>query len=200
MHNQNLATPQSSNITGSNNMPSATQTGASAHNQNSLNSVTGSGANSGIGKSGGHMHRRFPSRYFNSNKERPLFLRNQNHTSNHNGQNLNNHSQTDYNNNNGSGGNNKYASSLKSNSGGQYNSNRSNTPNSSHSHTSGQNTKAVNTNTVGMGVGGSSGVASLAVSVAEHGMPSPQGSFDNATSGGKMITQVSKRFNKMFKN
>nr|XP_036228512.1 uncharacterized protein LOC106624858 isoform X2 [Bactrocera oleae] len=185
MQNQNLTTPQTSNNNGGNNMSGNTHT---THNQNSHNSVNSGGANSGSGKNGGggggHMHRRFPSRYFNSNKERPLFLRNQNNTNNPNVQSLNNnHNQTDYNNNSGSVGN-KYASSLKSNSGGQYNSNRSNTPNSTHSHTSGHNTKAVNKNTPGMG----NGVGSLAVSVAEHGMPSPQANFDNANGGGKMIT------------
>ncbi|XP_011179954.1 uncharacterized protein LOC105210596 isoform X3 [Zeugodacus cucurbitae] len=195
MQNQNLTTPQSNNMNGNTNMSSATHAISSAHSQNSNNSATGGGgggsANSGSGKSGGgggggHMHRRFPSRYFNSNKERPLFLRNQNNANNPNAQNIGNQNQNDYNNN--SAGTNKYASSIKSNIGGQYNSNRSTTPNSSHSHTSGHNTKTVNMNTGGVGGGGGSG-ASLAVSVAEHGMPSPHGNFDNATSGGKMMAQ-----------
>ncbi|XP_050330786.1 uncharacterized protein LOC126759737 isoform X1 [Bactrocera neohumeralis] len=180
MQNQNLTTPQTNNINGGNNTSGITHT---THNQNSNNHVTGGGANSGSGKSGGgHMHRRFPSRYYNSNKERPLFLRNQNNA-NSNVHSSNNHNQSDYNNSNGNVGN-KYASSLKSNGGGHYNSNRSNTPNSTNSHTSGHNAKAANLNTPGMG----SGVASLAVSVAEHGMPSPQGNFDNANGVGKMIT------------
>ncbi|XP_036318746.1 uncharacterized protein LOC118733464 [Rhagoletis pomonella] len=184
---------QNSNPNANNGIHSASHSSSAAQNQHFISSGSGSGVNSGSGK-GGHMHRRFPARYFNSNKERPLFLRNQSNNNNNSttnnsntsaGQNLNNHNQNDYNNNNshiGGGVNCKFTNTQKTNNVGQNSSNRSATPNSSHSHTSLQNTKSMNTN-IGSGGVSSSATASLAVSVAEHGMPSPHVNSDNPTSG-----------------
>ncbi|XP_004527432.1 protein ovarian tumor locus isoform X2 [Ceratitis capitata] len=148
---------------------------ATTSNQNQQNSNLISNSNNSKGGATGSMHRRFPSRYFNSNKERPLFLRNQSNASNNNN-NANSGTSTAPHQNDctNNGGGNKYVGSTKNNNnGGQTNSNRSATPNSTHSHAS-NNAKSRNDNT---------GMASLAVSVAEHGMPSPQGNYENSTNG-----------------
>ncbi|XP_054728339.1 uncharacterized protein LOC129237548 isoform X2 [Anastrepha obliqua] len=202
MSNLNAHTAQASNQNGNNTLQGA------PHNQSSYTSS----ANSGSGK-GGHMHnRRFQSRYFNSNKERPLFVRNQSNNNNNNATSNNNatagqgqgtHTQNDYNNNNtagGGGGNGKFANNtLKSNSVGPSSSNRSATPNSSHSHASLPNVKSMHAIN-GNGSGSSNGTASLAVSVAELGMPSPHGNYDhhaksgggvhNGPNNGKMVPQT----------
>ncbi|XP_067639850.1 protein ovarian tumor locus isoform X2 [Eurosta solidaginis] len=175
------------------------QSTPSAHNHltNSGSGNNNGNVNNGSGKVGHNMHRRYPARYFNNNKdkERPVFLRNQSNNNNNNNvlmantstsHNLNNHPQ-DYNNNssvsNNGGSGSKYTNALKANNSAQTNSNRSATPNSTHSHASQQNTKA------NSGSGANT-----------NGNASSHGNYDNVTNAvgehntndsGKMVKQIS---------